>query len=382
MDDSYKIKLNFLGFERDIHSFCVFRKPRLDTDPRSNDAGLFGFSLPVKSTDREERNKYWVSFEQREGFKEFEVDPRDNVHLTKRALFSGLRTAVEASLSPSEFEVPRDGYFEEIQFNFDRYDEGVEQLTVQPYYLKAKRKHGWLVDYHFRVAEGVPFSRRIQQLSLSLDRNFKRNLNYFMDRVGKINKFITARRVVLDKMILPGGESPLSTCKKFEAIPAKTLRSKVYQFANGREAKSQFVGLKKHGPLEPLPIVPKILFAFREQDRQAARILAKALQGTGSRERYSFPGFESLFKTKLELDANPIVLNDFSIASFESALKRVQGDRESYASTLPLFVLPEGDDNGYLQHKAVFTHAGIPTQVCTTKIINDDYALKLSLIHI
>ncbi len=381
MSDSYKIKLNFLGFETAVPSFQVFRKVRHDSDPKSKELGLYGFSLPVTRADRDERKRYWVSFEERKKFEEFEVDPQDNVHLTKRAIFNGLRSAVESNLSPDEFEVPRDGFFEEIQFNFTRHDEGVEQLTVQPYFLKAIGKHGWLLDFHFRVAEGVPFSRSIQQLSLSLDRNFKRNLNYYMDRVGKINKFITARRNVLDKLVLPGTEVTLKTRKKFEAIPAKTLRSKVYQFANSREGKSQFVGLKQHGPLEPLPTVPKLLFAFREQDRQAARILAKALQG-GSRERYSFPGFESLFKTKLEFDANPIVLKDFSVASFEAALKRVQDDRESYPSTLPLFVLPEGDDNGYLQHKAVFTHAGIPTQVCTTKIINDAYALKWSVANI
>ena len=130
--------------------------------------------------------------------------------------------------------------------------------------------------------------------------------------------------------------------------------------------------------MEALESPPVLLFAFREQDRQAARILARALQG-GGKERYSFPGFDSLFKVGLKIDAKPIILDELCLGSFQNALKRVEDQRASEPTTLPVFVLPEGDDNGYLQHKAVFTNAGIPTQVCTTKIINDDYALKWSV---
>lgn len=378
MDSSYKIKLNFLGFEEKVPAFQVFRKLRKDSDVKPETPGLYGFSLPVSRDDRDTRNRFWISFVEQDGFEQFLVDPRDNVHLTKRALFHSLCQTARSSLAETQFEIPRDGFYEEIEFNFERYDEGVEQLKVQPYYLKAKRKHGWLLDFHFKVADGVPFSRRIQQLSLSLDRQFKRNLNYYTDRVGRINKYIVARRDLLDQTMLPGTQTPLTTRKKFEEIPAKTLRSKVYQFGNAREGKSQFVGLKNYGPLEPLTETPKLIFAFREKDRPAARILAQALKG-GRRERYSFPGFEALFKTKVLFDANPIVLQDFSVPTFETALKRVQKERETHQTTLPVFVLPDGDDNGYLEHKSVFTHAGIPTQVCTTKIINDDYSLKWSV---
>ena len=52
-----------------------------------------------------------------------------------------------------------------------------------------------------------------------------------------------------------------------------------------------------------------------------------------------------------------------------AAIVKVQATRSGAASILPVMVLPEGDDNGYLAHKADFTHEGIPTQVCTFRVI-------------
>jgi hypothetical protein len=107
-----------------------------------------------------------------------------------------------------------------------------------------------------------------------------------------------------------------------------------------------------------------------------------ALQGSKGRERYSFPGFESLFKTELTIDRNPVVLPDFSRESFAKALQTVKSLRDSHPTLVPVFVLPSDDDNGYLEHKAVFANAGIATQVCTLRIINDDYALKWAIANI
>jgi len=120
---------------------------------------------------------------------------------------------------------------------------------------------------------------------------------------------------------------------------------------------------------------PKLLFFFREQDRQAARDLAVALRGSRRRERFSFPGFETLFKTELGISSDPILLADFSRESMESALEKVQAQT---GLTVPVLVMPD-DESGYLNHKAVFTNAGIPTQVCTLGVIQDESTLKWSV---
>ena len=73
--------------------------------------------------------------------------------------------------------------------------EGNEQLVLQPYFLRSKQQFGLLVDFHFRVHEGIEFSRRVQQLSLSLDKNGRRNVDFYSDRFEKITSFLRARGV-------------------------------------------------------------------------------------------------------------------------------------------------------------------------------------------
>jgi hypothetical protein len=261
----------------------------------------------------------------------------------------------------------------------ETHSEGDEQLVIQPYSLKSLHKIGFLVDFHFHLRKGVPFGRRVQQLSLSLDRNGRRNVDYYVDRSAKIRRFLDARWPIFENLTLPGSSQPLRVSRDFVALPAERLRPKIYVFAGSKESRSQFTGLRDLGPLQPLDRPPRLLFAFREQDRPAARRLALALRGIRQRGQYNFPGFKELFKADLEIDADPIVLPDLSPASMEAALRRAATAREAFPQILPIVVLPQGDDNGYLAQKAHFSHAGLPTQVCTLKILEDEESLKWAI---
>ena len=148
----------------------------------------------------------------------------------------------------------------------------------------------------------VKFSRRVQQLSLSLDERFRRNLDFYRDRLEKISRFLEERREVVSAIRLPGATNPAVLARDFEGIPAASLRPRSYVFKGEHESRSQFIGLKDYGPLRPLAESPNLVFVFRERDRQAARTLAAALKENTKRERFSFPGFESLFKTPIEID--------------------------------------------------------------------------------
>ena len=66
----------------------------------------------------------------------------------------------------------------------------------------------------------------------------------------------------------------------------------------------------------------------------------------------------------------------------KAALNEVKRRKAGGESFLPVLVIPEGDDDGYLAHKADFSHAGIPSQVCTLKVIQDEYALKWAIANI
>lgn len=379
MPISNLLKLNFLPVEDGLSEFVVYRKLRLPQDHRAND--VFGFSLP-EDRQSDIRRDFWVSLSPLDGFESFTASAFDNAHLTRRVLFSGLCESARQYLEDHQFELPSRSYFEEIAFNFDRHPEGVEQLHVQPYLLRQSKKFGWLLDYHFRKDDGIDFSRRVQQLSLSLDANYKRNLDCYLDRYNKIQSFLNKRRDVFDRVQLPSASIAITTSEVFLDCPSRRLLTKNYIFGGMRENRSQFGGLQQFGPLARVPAIPRLLFAFRERDRPAARRLAIALQGSKNQERFSFPGFEGLFKTQIEIDKNPIVLDDLSHASFTTALERVKQDRAANPTVVPIFVLPDGDDNGYMNQKAIFASEGIPTQTCTLKVINDEYTLKWSIANI
>jgi Piwi domain len=378
MPDDYSIHLNFFPVIGDIPAFRVYRKLRDDlTLPRPEGLDVQGYSLPRDAPNRDDRWHYWVGFTQLDGYEEFPVEPDANNNLTQWAMFKALCETASRQLNPPQLWILERGFLREVHFPMRSYPEGEQELVVQPYWLKAVQKFGLVADFHFRLRKGVPFSRRVQQLSLSLDEGFSRNLNCYVDRVMKISKFVRERRTVLTSVKLPGAHRALEIDSDFQAIGANRLRSRVYVFGGGKESRSQFTGLRDFGPLKRVETPPRLLFVFREKDRQAARTLAIALRG--HKERFSFPGFEALFRTAVEIDSNPIVIPDFSRVSMELALDRVRREPDTI---IPILVMPDNETAGYLNHKAVFAHAGIATQVCTLGVIQDERMLKWATANI
>lgn len=378
----YLIHLNFLPVHGDLGIVRLYRKPLVTPQEPRPAEGLMAYRLPTKLGDTDDWPSYWVSFEQSDGFEPFEASPTLNTSLATRTLFHSLARAARQALPPDKFHVPDNEFIEELGLVCRSHTEGNEELLVQPYYLRAKRQFGYLMDFHFRLAHGMPFSRKVQQLSLSLDRNFRRNLDYYVDRSNKVRTFWSQHKRIFDGLQLPGTNIPIKLASDFVDLPAERLRSKIYVVGGNKESRSQFSGLRDHGPLMPLDMPPRLLFLFREQDRQAARTLAMSLRGPKQRQKFSFPGFQALFKTDIEIDGNPVVLPDLTRASLVVALERVKAEKQKNPRILPVVVLPEGDDNGYMEQKALFSHAEISTQVCTLRILQDQDTLKWAIANL
>ncbi|SNS98924.1 Piwi domain-containing protein [Granulicella rosea] len=380
--DDYLIHLNFLPVEMSASPCTIYRRLCSSAQEERPSALATAHRLPVLSPTEVEWQSYWVLHEPAEGFAPFDYQASWSTDVSRRILFECLRRSVMASLSPQQYRFPQNNFIQEVSLIMANYPEGNEALVIQPYFLKASRQIGLLVDFHFDLGQDVPFSRRIQQLSLSLDRNFRRNVDYYVDRSSRVRKFLESRWSVLQNMSLPGAAGPLAISKDFVSLTAERLRPKSYVFAGGKESRSQFTGLRDFGPLQALERPPRLLFVFREQDRLPARRLALALKGLKQRGQYNFPGFNELFKTTLEIDANPIVLPDLSSASMEAALQQATEAAKASPNILPVIVLPNGDDNGYLAQKAHFSHAGMPTQVCTLRILEDEESLKWAVANL
>ena len=378
---SDKIHLNFLPVDGDITDFTVYRKRRETGRELCSKEGVKSYRLPDHLKNKEDWPLYWVSIAKGPDFEEFLASATMNPYLTCQILFQSLKTAASNLLESKQYRVPDNHFINEVSFIQRVYDEGEEELIVQPYYLRSTRRFGYLVDFHFRLRDGVPFSRRVQQLSLSLDKDFRRNLDYYTDRLAKIRESVNSRQNVFSTLQLPGLTDTIQISMDFVSLPADRLRTKVYQFANNRESKSQFTGLRDHGPLVRLERPPKLLFMFREQDRQAARRLAVNLRGSKSRDRFSFPGFNTLFKCDPNIVSDPMILPDLSKSSIEDALVRAKHDMEEGDVVVPIIILPR-DDDSYLVQKALFSNAKIATQVCTLRVLQDENLLKWSIANI
>jgi Piwi domain len=380
MQDDYRILLNFLPVEGPLPSFRVYRRLRLGSEPRPDESTS---SYSFGSTNNQDiRDSYWVKTEPAGGFDEYTAHSTENNDLTRSVLAFAIRDAVRRSTKWNGQVGEDRSFLNEISLILRRHAEGTEQLVLQPYLLRETHQFGCLADFRFRKNVQTPFSRKVQQLSLSLNRQYKRNLDCYIDRVAKIRSFLNEIADVLADLALPGTIAKFKLNTDFVSLPGRRLRSKIYIFANNRDAKSQFSGLRDYGPLHALEADPHLLFVFREQDRVPARTLAAALRGSQGKERFSFPGFKSLFKADLNFDPSPVILPDLTDGAMANALREVQVRRALIPNTLPILVLPEGDDNGYLAHKADFSHAGIPTQVCTLRVIQDESALKWAIANI
>ncbi|HRQ75554.1 MAG TPA: Piwi domain-containing protein [Phycisphaerales bacterium] len=378
--DEYQIHLNFIPIAGPLPDFTIYRRAQTAPDEERPAPSILGYALPNTVNDTDNWSRYWVSIDKAAGYEPFQVSASTQRWLTCRILFHALADTTKKVLAQGQFELPKKRFIEEVVFIDKEYDEGHETLVVQPYYLRATRQFGYLVDFHFRLREGKPFDRRVQQLSLSLDSRFRRNVDYYVDRTRRVATMMHARQDVFNSLKLPDGQ-PLPLHADSVALPADRLKTKLYVFASNKESKSQFTGLRDHGPLSPLPVNPRLLFMFREKDRHAARFLARHLQGSTSQGRFAFPGFKALFKCDLEFDANPVILSDLSQGSLEDALERAQRDRQNFPIIVPVLVLPE-DDDSYLVQKSLFSHAEIATQVCTLRILKDEDSLKWAIANL
>jgi hypothetical protein len=373
----YHVDINFLPIVADLPSISLFRMIRNPQDINRPAPGMVAYKLPDTAGSVREWRSYWVSLEPMVGFDPFNASADMNVDLTRWRLFRALLDSVQKQLQHYDYQVSRGNFIQEISFIITKHTEGNETLVVQPYFLRAKRQFGFLVDFHFVLAPNIAFSRRVQQLSLSLDRNFKRNLDYYIDRTAKLRQFMDVQWPIFSSIYF--SDQKISILKEFASLPADRLSSKSYIFSGNHEAHSQFSGLKDHGPLTPISGIPNLLFVFREQDRQAARTLAVALRGSQRSNNYGYPGFQTLFRSEVQIDRDPVLLRDLSELSMNEALEMVQKRRIENPNTVPILVLPDAKDNGYLIQKALFVHSGIPTQVCTLRIIQDENTLKWAI---
>lgn len=369
----YELRLNFLAVEGGLPPFTVYRK-RLDSpnEERPSD-DVRRFTLPI-GDNGEKRASYWVSYGPKDGYEAFSSSAEHNVHLARRVLLYALYEAADSQGKGSEGTLR---IHERLELTMQHYPEGADVFTLEPYYFKAHQEFGFIADFHFRKDPDVPFSKTVQQRSLSLTKQFRRNANFHLDKTARIESYIKRCERLLGAVVLPGNEEPLSVTRAFSPTPAFQLSPRVFRFGGGREGLAQFAGVRDHGPFGPVESAPKLLFAFLQDDRPAAIRFANALSGQKKLGIYN--GFRALFRTDLSVDRNAVVLQSFEDEEIDRVLTRAISEDPP---PVTMFILPDKDEDRYLRIKSKFTNAGLPTQACTVPLLSSDEDLKWSIANL
>lgn len=382
MKDNNFISLNFLPLVQDSFLFNIYRLEDSGQKKLQFPEGFSKQSLPISADDVDNRKQYWVSFRKSNGLEVFGCEAHYNQYVTRDFLHHQLVAASHAAASKVESSEDVGHARKRVVFILKEYTEGNEIVWLQAYYLKSTKKFGFLIDFRFRKNDDVPFSKRVQQLSLSLDKQGRENKNFYSDRYDKLQHFINT---YFDQVFpLHNKSIPIEVAKKLIQLPSYLLEKKNYVFLNECISDSQFMGIKQYRPLVQLDRNPMIFFVYRHQDRLVSLDLYRSMRGDKFPE--VFPGTKSMFGFSLNPDnVKGIVVSDFK----ENEMQRVRDTILSSENGQYLAVLiapwdeeEHEDSQDYFRAKYVFANAQIPSQVVHVHTLERDYLLKWSTSNI
>lgn len=385
--ESYDVALNFLPLVQQEFSFNVFRREYRAGEKREGELlDTQRRSLPIDPlqdiNDSTNRREYWVSFTPKNGFEPFTCEQDFNHHLTSSFIYESLERKCLASVDRAEFFLQEGDFRHTISFILERYPEGAEVMVVEPYYLSAEKSFGFLLDFEFRKKANYSFNKKIQQLSLSLDKNFRSNRNFYIDKFERINIFLHRFGQQLFPL-LTIDHNLLNVRRKLLEVPADTLHTKRYIFADSKERNSQFNGVKEAKPLEPIRRNAFFFFIFLEKDRGYALELVKALKGKAY--PHTFPGMEAIFGLRFDNSRiRGIPLPNFSERYLSEVISEIKGIND--ALVIPIITITSKLDaqsvKTYFLAKYLFTNQNIPVQFVTLDILRNSETLKWSVSNI
>lgn len=360
------VRLNFLPLKNNSFNFKIFVKdyeePKLDALYRAK----------LSFNDENNWKDYLISFTNFEKGKEKLINSDLNPNVTTKFMFHQIEKIAKKKF-PNETLPSKKKFERKIYFILKKHTEGYETVWLQPYYLNCKKQFGFLIDFNFKCHDNTSFSKRIQVLSLSLDKNFQSNKNFYIDRYGKIEEFLNK---YFDK-ILENLPDELKFSKELEPVQSDFLSPKKYVFASEKNHKSQFMGVKNFGPFLSKNNLLHIPILYEKGMIHFARELKESLEG---RNFPTFDGFNKMFRMEEKIYMNSISL-DQNDEDFKELIGRLKKFKESNA-IVPIIILDSEENQKYFDLKYFMLKNGLPFQVITKKLITNKSSLKWSITNI
>ena len=248
--------------------------------------------------------------------------PFDSIYVTIDALRLALIQSCRNNLDSDRFHII-DGFRQRVEIIMDTYPEGKQVISLEPYLLRSRRQFGFLADFRFHPIEEHRGTRRSLQLSLSLDKNGRQNLNYYADRYSQLAAFVDKFHSRIFPIYVPSDQTVSVSRQLVELTPEK-LDMKHYVVGSNRESRSQFIGVKQNGPLNQVSQDAHLYFLYRPEDRPLSRDLFRALRG----DIFStFPGMERMLHLPISNEnVSGVALSDFSAQEILRIREKVVAD--------------------------------------------------------
>lgn len=384
---SDRIALNFLAIKEQEFSFAIYRRAVEAKEVLPQGA----YSLPEEPDSflanpppRFNYRQYAVSLTPAQSHEKVQVGAWANPWLTMWVL---RRSLEEKCLSDqvTEIEHSKDEFSREIAFVLKTHEAGVREVVcVRPYELKALGRFGFLIHFSLRVPRESTISEK-RRLELSLTQKSGRlNEDFYLDHYGKLDEFLQKFYSVIGSLTLHDGTC-IEVEKKLSVLRSWSLSKRIYRFANGREGKSQFFGLRDYGPLQEATPNTRLVFLFAASDRPKSQDLFRALRG----DTYpTFPGMRPIFRMEFDRqNVSGLQVDGFEpegILKAESLLKTKFGNER----VIPIALVPmskhssDTETNAYYRAKHTFLLAGLASQFVDRKRVEDRTSLKWSVSNI
>lgn len=328
------IRLNFVPLVDQNTELTIYRNLVEDSSQKQA-SGLYRAKLP-KNEIGSDWALYDTSFESQSGFKEFKCNVTLNAYLSEYYLFQMLKQQLHENPPQMTFSLPQKTKYKEIIFHQERKQTGIHNIIVHPYFLRTKKKLGFLIQSRFSLDDENRFDRLVQIESLSLDKNGKPNIFMYRDKEVLLSSFLKGTLVPL-----LSGKQMLIT-PELEPINSTELDRKSYIVKNGKFAASQFMGIKNSGPYKDIDGNVRYLFVFSERTRSLGRDVYLGL--TGKLFPGQFPGLEAMFGLPIRKELVDHQVLEFSEKGIEQFRIFLDGYCSKYLDTkiMLVVIIPKG----------------------------------------
>lgn len=367
----YNILLNFLPITSSDFTFQIFCR-KVEHQEKSWKETIFRYNL---KKDTEEYESYWVSFENFENSESINVSANENFELTKQYLLKLLQSnlkqhGLNIHSKSNRFNQKRIYIILEKIQDGNKKIIGDKTIWLEPYYLKTKGQFGFLIDYSFLKSKNYPFNREVQKFSLSLNSDYRSNVNFNIDKYQFIQQFFKNHFSKIENLC-----DDFSIKKQFQSIEADTLTIKKYIFSNNEFDNSQFNGVMNYGPYETVNNSPYYFYIFKQEHRNQSTDLLNALNG---KTYNTFRGL-STFKLDKQSKANTtgIIINDYSSKEIDRVITEIK--KQNNENPILISISPEVEERFYYELKNRCLQENIPSQTVHLETINNYNKLKWSV---